>query len=138
MEVGLRPGDCVRWGASSPRKKGTAPEPIFGPFLLWPNGWMVQDATWHGGKPQPRRPCVTLGRCSFPKRDTAPAQFLFQTYCGQMAGWMKTPLGMEVDVNPGHILLDGDPAPPRKGHSSPPPSFRPMALVAMVTHLSYC
>ena len=22
--------------------------------LLWPNGWMDQDATWHGGRPQPR------------------------------------------------------------------------------------
>jgi len=21
---------------------------IFGPFLLWPNGWMHQDATWYG------------------------------------------------------------------------------------------
>jgi len=24
-------------------------------------------------------------------------------YCGQMAGWMKTPLGTEVDLGPGHI-----------------------------------
>ena len=30
------------------------------------------------------------------------------------------PLGMEVDLNPGHIVLDGDHAPPHgKGHSSP-------------------
>jgi len=47
------------------------------------------------------------------------------------------PLGMEVDLGPGHIVLDGDPAPPRKGHSSPL-SFRPMSIVAMVAHLSYC
>jgi len=33
---------------------------------------------------------------------------------------MKTPLGTEVDLDPGHIVLDGDPAPPRKGHSNPP------------------
>jgi len=32
---------------------------------------------------------------------------------------MKTPLGTEVDLGPGHIVLDGEPAPPRKGHSSP-------------------
>jgi len=25
---------------------------------------------------------------------------------------MKTPLGTEVDLGPGHNLLDGDPAPP--------------------------
>ena len=32
---------------------------------------------------------------------------------GQTAEWMKTPLGTEVDLGPGHIVLDGDPAPPR-------------------------
>ena len=34
------------------------------------------------------------------------------------------PLDMEVGLGPGHIVLDGDPAPP-KWHSSPP-TFRPM------------
>jgi len=31
------------------------------------------------------------------------------------------PLGTEVDLVPGHIVLDGDPAPhrPKKGHSAP-------------------
>jgi len=29
------------------------------------------------------------------------------------------PLGMEVDLGPGHIVLDGDPASPRKVHISP-------------------
>jgi len=45
-------------------------------------------------------------------------------YCGQTVGWIKMPLGMEVALGPGDIVLDGDPAPPRKGaqqpgHSSP-------------------
>ena len=41
-------------------------------------------------------------------------------HCGQTAGWMKTPLGSEVDLGPGHIVFDGDPAPlPQKGHSGP-------------------
>ena len=48
------------------------------------------------------------------------------------------PLGTKVDLSPGHIVLDGDPALPRKGHSSPLPSFRHMAVVATVAHLSYC
>jgi len=30
--------------------KGAQP-PIFGPCLLWPNGWMDQDATWYGDSP---------------------------------------------------------------------------------------
>jgi len=28
---------------------------------------------------------------------------------------MKTPLGTEVDLDPGRIVLDGDPDPPAKG-----------------------
>jgi len=31
-------------------------------------------------------------------------------YCGQTAGWMKTPLGTEVDIGAGHIVLDWFPA----------------------------
>jgi len=62
---------------------------------------------------------------------------LAHVYCGQFFRWMKTPLGTEVDLGSGHIVLDGVPD-PRKGHSTPPPSFRPMSIVATVTHLSYC
>jgi len=37
------------------------------------------------------------------------------------------PLGMEVDIGPGDIVLDGDPAlPHEKGHSSPPQLFGPL------------
>jgi len=55
----------VCWRPSSPQKKnGTAPtHAIFGPCLLWSNGWMDEDATWYGSRPQPRaRPhCVRQG-----------------------------------------------------------------------------
>jgi len=39
--VGLDPGLIVLDGDTAPpqKKKGTEP-PIFGPCLLWPNGWM--------------------------------------------------------------------------------------------------
>jgi len=50
-------------------------------------------------------------------------QFLAHVYCGQTAGWIKMPLGMEVGLGPGHIVLDGDPAPPQKGGTSPLPQF---------------
>jgi len=39
-------------------------------------------------------------------------------YCGQTVGWINMPLGMEVGLRPGNIVLDGDLAPP-KGHNSP-------------------
>ena len=49
------------------------------------------------------------------KGDRAP-KFSAYVYCGLTAGWIKIPLGMEVGLGPGHIVLDGDPAPlPQKG-----------------------
>ena len=42
MEVGVGAGHIVLDGD---------------PPLLWPNLWMHQDATWYGGRPQPRRLC---------------------------------------------------------------------------------
>jgi len=55
MEVGLSPGDFVLDEDPVPPKKGVgASSPIFGKFLLCPNGWMHHDATWYGGRPQPR------------------------------------------------------------------------------------
>ena len=61
-EVGLAPGHIVLDGDPAPLpKKGGRVIPIFGPFLLWPNGWMHQDATWCGGRPQRRRLCVRWG-----------------------------------------------------------------------------
>jgi len=68
MEVGLGPGDTVLdvLDASSPSPKRAQP-PIFGPYLLWPNGWMDQDATWQGGRPQPKRHCARWGPSSLLK-----------------------------------------------------------------------
>ena len=42
MEVGLSAGDFVLDGDPVPftQKGAELPSPIFGPFLLWPNGWM--------------------------------------------------------------------------------------------------
>jgi len=46
MQVGLSPGHTVFDGVPAlPLPKGAEP-PIFGPYLLWPNGWMDQDVTW--------------------------------------------------------------------------------------------
>jgi len=45
-------------------------------------------------------------------------------YCGQTVGWIKMPLGTEVSLCAGHIVLDGDPAPPtERGTAAPPPLF---------------
>ena len=54
-----------------------------------------------------------------PKRGTT-LQFSVHVHCGQTAGWMNSPLGTEVDLGTGHIVLDGVPCCPQKEHSSPP------------------
>ena len=48
MDVGLSPGDFVLDGDPVPHPKKGAEPPIFGPCLLWPNGWMDEYATWYG------------------------------------------------------------------------------------------
>jgi len=59
MKLGLGQGDFVLDGDHAPLspKGGGAPQKIFGPYLLWPNGWMDEAGTWHGGRPQSRRVC---------------------------------------------------------------------------------
>jgi len=86
----------------SPPQRGTAP--IFGPYLLWPNGSMYQDATWYEGRARTRQS----------------PQFSAHVYCGQTAAWIKMPLCMKVGLGSGHIVLDGDPAPPPqiRGHNA--------------------
>jgi len=45
------------------------------------------------------------------------------------------PVGMEVGLDPVHIVLDGDPAPP-KAHK--PPIFQPMSVVVKWLDGSRC
>jgi len=63
-------------------------------------------------------------------------------YCGQTVGWIKMKLGVEVGLGPGHIVLDGDPAPrslsPKMG-AQPPfsahvlwPNGRPSQLLLSI------
>jgi len=41
--------------------------------VLWPNGWMDQDATCYDGSPRPRQHCVRWGPSSPTERGTAAA-----------------------------------------------------------------
>ena len=68
-----------------------------------------------------------------------PSKFSADFYCGQTAGCIKMPLGMEVGFNPGDFVLDGDPALPllKKG-LEPRPNFRPISIVAKRLDASRC
>ena len=55
-----------------------------------------------------------------------------------MAGWIKMPLGTEVDLGPGHTLLDGDALPsPKRGTAAPLFSAH-ICCGQTLAYLSYC
>ena len=65
----------------------------------------------------------------FPKKGAEPP-ILALVYCGQTAAWIKMPLGTQVNLGLGDVVLDGV-----AGSSSPltgaqPASVRPMSIVA--------
>ena len=52
----------------APKKAAELLCPIFDPFILWSKGWMHQDATSYGGRPQPRRLCVRWAPSASPQK----------------------------------------------------------------------
>ena len=104
---------------------------------LWPNGWTDQDETWHAGRPRPWPHCVRWDPATPPPKGHSPTQFSAHICCGQMAAWIKMPLGMELGLSPGDFVLNGDPSlPSPKRGQSPLPNFRPISIVAKRLHAS--
>jgi len=102
--------------APHPEKMGTHSQ--FSARLWWPNDWIDQDATWYGGRSRPRQLCVTWESSSPSKqRGHSPSPIFGHVYCGQTAGCIRIPLGTEVGLGQGNIVLDGDPAPPKRGRA---------------------
>ena len=112
--------------------KGVEP-PIFGPRILWPNACAcikMPLVTEVGlGLFIYATLCLMWTQLPAEKRHTHPHPIFGPC---QTAGWMKTPLGTEVDLGPGHIVLDGVPAPANGAQQ------RLMCIVATVAHLRYC
>jgi len=108
------------------RGRGTAAFSHFTAHVLWPNGWMDQDATWHGSRPRPRPYCVRW-RPSLPKKKWEQQPAIFGLcLCSQTTGWIKMPLGTKVGLGPGDILcLMGTQLSPKRGI---PPIFSPCLL----------
>jgi len=142
-KVGLDPNDIVLDGDPAPLPKKGAESPIFCPCLLCTNGCMDQDATWYGGRPRPRPHCARCDPAPPPQKGGTVPQFLAHVCCSKMAGWIKMPLGMKVYLVPGHIVLHGDLAPPRKRSTAPIfgpcllwPNGRPSHLLLSTTVIS--
>jgi len=83
---------CVRRGPSYPQKKRAHPlPPNFGPCLLWPNGWMDEDAAWYGSRPRLRPHCTRRGPSSC-ERGTAPLLF------GPCLLWPRSPISAAAEL----------------------------------------
>jgi len=97
--------------------------PLCNVGVLWPNGWMNEDETWHAGRPRPWPHCPRW-HLAYPHRKRhSHLQFSAHICCGLMDGWIKMPLDMEVGLVPAHKLLDRDPSSSQKGVRAPPPNF---------------
>jgi len=115
-------GQMVGWinmklgtmGTQLPLPKGAHP-PIFSTYLLRPNGWMDQDVTWQGGRPQPKRHSdivLDMDPASpLPKGDGAPPIF-----CPCLL-WPKGQMDQDASWYGGrprssNVVLGRDPASP--------------------------
>jgi len=81
--VGLGLGDIVFDVQTQlpPEKRAHLPHLIFGPCILWPNGWMDEDTAWYGSRPRPRPHCTRRGPSSR-ERGIAVPLFSACVYCG--------------------------------------------------------
>ena len=63
------------------------------PTLLWPNGWMDEDATWYGSRP-PRRPhCIRRVPSAPRKGHSTPSPFL-----GPCLLWPRSPISATPEL----------------------------------------
>jgi len=119
MEVGFGPGHIMLDGHPAPPTNGHSPH--FSAYLIVVKRLDGSRCTWYEGRPRPGQHCLRWEPNSpRPKGHS-------HICCGQMAGWIKMPLGTEVGLGPGDCFRWGPGYPPKKG--AEPPNFRPMSIV---------
>jgi len=105
-----------------PPKGGRAPSPIFGPFLLWPNGWMHQDTTWYIARPQPMGLRVRWGPSPLSlKRGRSPlSNFRPVSILAKRLDGSRWHLAWRWALVQATLCYMGKPSsPPPKGHRAP-------------------
>jgi len=91
-------------------KQGTEP--------LWPSGWMHQDATWYGGRPQPSDFVLDGDPAPLPKNGAEPPIF------------DPCLLGPNGCMDQDAAWYGGRPRPRRHCIKNTASNFRPMSVVA--------
>ena len=140
MEVGLGPSDYVLDGDPAPLpQKGANPQFSADVYCGQMAGWIKMPLGMAVGV-NPGHIVLDGDPVPPPRKRRWSPQFL--SPCPLWPnGWMDQDAPWYGSrPQPRHIVLDGDSAPPShtKGAQQPPPSLRPMSIVATVDHLSYC
>ena len=96
MEVGLSPGDCVRWGPSTPPQKGAEPLTQFSAhFYCGQTAGCIKMPLGTKVGLSPGDSVLDGDPAPLPANGVEPPpQFSAHFYCGQTAGCIKMPLGM--------------------------------------------
>jgi len=106
--------------------------------VLWPNGWMDQDETWHGGRPRPWPHGVGWGSSSSSPKGAQPPIF------SPCLLWPNGSIGQDATSYKGrpwprpHCVRWGPRSSLSHKKGSTAPNFRPVCCGQMVAHLSYC
>jgi len=80
---------------------------------------------------------LSLGKVDpAPPQKEPPSQFSTHFYCGQTAGYIKMPFGMEAASVQATLCSMGTQLAPQKGGGAP--DFRPMSLAAKRLHRLRC
>ena len=108
-EVRLGLCDILLDGDPAPLpQRGTAP--IFGPYLLRPNGCMDQDVTWYGARPRPSPNCVKWGPSSPSPKGAQPPP-IFGPYVLRPNGYIDQDATLygRIGLGPGDFVIDREP-----------------------------
>ena len=74
-QVGHSQSDIVLAGDPAPPPPKGSRAPNFRPCLFWPDCWVDQDATWHGGRSRPRPQCARWRPSSPSRKGSQPPNF---------------------------------------------------------------
>jgi len=130
IEVGLSPENLVLDGDPAPPQKGGRALQRFQPMFIVAKrlDGSKRHLAWRYVSAQAI--CLRWGPNPLPKEGRSPPpQFSAHFYCGQTAGCIKMPLGMEIGLSLGDFVLDGI-HPPQRGSGAPQFSARFMSIAA--------
>ena len=98
--------------------------------VLWPNGCMDQDETWHAGRPRPWPHSVKWGPISPPPKGGGAPNFRPISVVAKWLHVSRCHFIWRKDLPRRLCVRWGPSFPPQKGGRVPLPNFRPMSIVA--------